>query len=269
MDNSDDPLIAQAEAEIAQAEEENQVLRGRLDAVRLTMASAAAELARARALVTSLEFTHLEDEMRDIEKQLLGPVTPRPQEHYGVPRTVHIPNHPEILLLQFSYQPSATPALRAMKDDFQSLGHTSVITVRDEVVWEDFPVAGYAVKPDRILSKKNKWTDVRHGKLRRRANEFVERIDGVWHYLGTFKPISSGRFPPEAFRDLPERVRQRVVQLAGHKSHHNELRSMLEDGTLPLTKITLQRADMNEQVLRLGPVRVMMALGATEVKGPP
>ncbi|EPS93256.1 hypothetical protein FOMPIDRAFT_1063603 [Fomitopsis schrenkii] len=146
---------------------------------------------------------------------------------------------PSVVLL--SYNPDAY-------NDLQSLGRTSVITVRDEVVWEDFPVVGYAVKPDRFLSRKNNWNDVGHSKLRRPANELIERIDGVWHYLGTFKPISSEGFPPEVFRNLPERVRQRVVQLAGHKTHRDKLWSMLEDGNLPLTKITLQRADMNKQV---------------------
>lgn len=55
-------------------------------------------------------------------------------------------------------------------------GRTIVTTVKDASLQEDIRVAGYAVTPGRPLSKKNKWIDVRHGKLLRRANELVERI---------------------------------------------------------------------------------------------
>ena len=86
-------------------------------------------------------------------------------------------------------------------------GRISLITVRREVVWEDFPMTGYAIKPDRVLHKKNQWTDVRHGKLRRPVNELIQRIGEVWHYLGTFEAVSSEKLPCEAFRALPEQVR--------------------------------------------------------------
>ncbi|KAH9843554.1 uncharacterized protein C8Q71DRAFT_852086 [Rhodofomes roseus] len=141
----------------------------------------------------------------------------------------------------------AQTAVEAVKAK-QVQGGVNVITARDEFAWDIFPMMGYAIKPDRMLSKKGNWQSVKHGKLLRLANELMARVSGVWHYLGTYRFVSSEVFPAQLFRELPEQVQRRVVALAGHKRHSDELRRMLEDGEVTMTKISFSRTGMNQRV---------------------
>ncbi|TFY67521.1 hypothetical protein EVJ58_g1571 [Rhodofomes roseus] len=223
--------------------QEMQDLRARLDSVEAQNASLSAELREAQTAVEAVKAKQVQ-----LAKQLahLGGLLPAMQEcHAQGPERSSALNEPETSTLPFSSLRSPFITLREMR---ATLGGVNVITARDEFAWDIFPMMGYAIKPDRMLSKKGNWQSVKHGKLLRLANELMARVSGVWHYLGTYTFVSSEVFPAQLFRELPEQVQRRVVALAGHKRHSDELRRMLEDGEVTMTKISFSRTGMNQRV---------------------
>ncbi|KAH9928816.1 uncharacterized protein B0H18DRAFT_231035 [Fomitopsis serialis] len=215
-------------------------LRSRLALAEAQNASLTAELRKAQAAAGTVK-AQLERQLADLQRPLPGTEASSTRP-FAVGA---VPEEGEAAILPISSQRTASAPLKTMKD---TLGRVSVIIARGEVVWDNFPATGYVIKPDRRLSKKSNWTTVKHGKLRRPANELMACISGVWYYLGTYTSVSSETFPAQSFRELSEEVQSRVIMLAGTKSRRDGLRSMLENGEITMTKISLRRVGVNQRV---------------------
>ncbi|KAF9804498.1 hypothetical protein IEO21_09359 [Rhodonia placenta] len=134
--------------------------------------------------------------------------------------------------------------LKAAKVDS---GAMTIVKLRDDVVWGEFPSSGFLVRPTRIRTKKGNWNKVQNKKLLRDKMEFVAYNGFEWKYLGTFTSANadSEELSREAFMALPDQTREQLIRLSGHKKHRTEVKPMYESGEMVGMKFSFRRIGFN------------------------
>ncbi|EED80017.1 predicted protein [Postia placenta Mad-698-R] len=128
-----------------------------------------------------------------------------------------------------------------------SCGAMTIVKLRDDVVWGEFPSSGFLVRPTRIRTKKGNWNKVQNKKLLRDKMEFAAYNGFEWKYLGTFASANtdSEELSREAFIALPDQTREQLIRLSGHKRHRTEVKPMYESGEMVGMKFSFRRIGFN------------------------
>lgn len=147
-----------------------------------------------------------------------------------------------------------------------SCGAMTIVKLRDDVVWGEFPSSGFLVRPTRIRTKKGSWNKVQNKKLLRDKMEFVAYNGFEWKYLGTFASANtdSEELSREAFMALPDQTREQLIRLSGHKKYRTETKLLYERGEMVGMKFSFRRIGFNHavgEILRgVGEVRSVGAM---------
>ncbi|KAI0959185.1 hypothetical protein AcW1_004090 [Taiwanofungus camphoratus] len=196
----------------------------------LQAAEAELNIAQERQASLVIELAEAQEFIRQLQNPALR----------GLPKLDLLPEN----VVPFCSTRSPRKYLKAVKSMFKRL---SVIVLRDEFLWESCPATCYSIKPTRRRAKKGQWMDCRNMKLLRPRSELVACFSGRWCYLGTYTTNGSKKVTREMFSSLPPKTQQAVIALSGHKSHHNQLRSMYEQGELTAMKFHFNRVGFNPE----------------------